>query len=226
MQFINFEISKEIFHEEFDKIFTNQPYTKMFHVGDAFDKKYYTRNMIECVNRINLNNELDSFAIQKCINKDNILAKEFTYYLYDEMCHDDLFLHDLKELGSNKEDVLSTPLFFSTELLMGYLNFKVMQNGALPAVVWDWVLEYYGKMYNGLITNKALLHLGKDRTKGAKSHLNTDEVEDHPALMFRIVSRAIKSENDAKLCEEVIRNSIFLIGKYFEELAQSVGLKA
>ncbi|KAB8028515.1 hypothetical protein [Fluviispira multicolorata] len=226
MQYFSFEEAKKLFQDEFSILFKNNKYTYEFHTKETFNNEYYRRHMVECVNRIIMNNELDCYAIKKCLNQDNILAKDFTYYLYDELCHDDLFLHDLKEMGLSRETALKTKTFFSTDLLMGYLNLQVSKYGALPAIVWDWVLEYYGQSYNGFITDKAIKNLGKEKTKGAKSHINTDINEDHPAMMFKIVSRAIKSEKDAQIAKDTIINCIKLISMYFDELALSVGINS
>jgi hypothetical protein len=121
----------------------------------------------------------------------------------------------------SENEVLSNGTFHSTKLLMGYLNLMVEEHGALPAIVWDWFLEYYSDLYNGHITSKATANIGRRNTKGAASHLNTDEVEDHVGLMFGLVKKVVRNEEEHKVATEVLTRCIELVGMYFSELYDS-----
>ena len=201
-----------------ERLFETVPYARAFHTTEAFDPDYYRRHLIECVLRIGMNNELDAFAVSRLVNVNEPAAKEFTYYLYDELNHGSLFLADLRALGLSEAQVATSDTFFSTKLLMGYLRLMVERHGALPAIVWDWFLEYYGARFNGFITAKASGQLGAQATKGASAHLNTDEVEDHAGLMFRLVRKVVETPADEALAREVLARVIELVGQYFAEL--------
>ena len=212
------EQAKSIADRCMEKFFQTVPFAREFHTSDAFDTDYYKRHIVECVLRIEMNNKLDADAIATIVNANELAAKDFSYYLYDELGHGDLFMADLKALGLSKADVAATDTFFSTKLLMGYLRLMVAKHGALPAIVWDWFLEYYGVNFNGHITAKAALALGREYTKGASSHLNTDATEDHAGLMFGLVKRVVKTAEEEQIAVEVLERSIELVAMYFREL--------
>lgn len=213
-----YEEAKKIVDSGMEKIFATVPRARDFHSTDWMDPVYYRRHIVECVLRIDANNRLDAYAIAQSVSNHPLAIKDFSYYLYDELGHDDLFFADLKEMGLSKTEVQKTDTFFSTKLLMGFLNNEVTQHGALPAIVWDWFLEYYSQNYNGFITEKAAKLLGRKSTKGASSHNNTDVTEDHPGLMFGLVKKIIKSEEDAKKSRYYLEKVVELVGMYFNEL--------
>lgn len=210
--------AKSVVDQEMQRIFDTVPYTHAFHTARAFDRGYYQRHILECVLRIHLNNDLDAYAVSRIASSDPMLAKQLSYYLYDELGHDNFFINDLNSMGVSGEEIAAASTFFSTKLLMGYLFFEVEKEGALPAVMWDWFVEYYGLKYNPGITANAEKNLGRLATKGASTHVGTDQTEDHPALMFKMVKRAVRSESDARKAEEYLRRSIQLVGMYFQEL--------
>lgn len=213
-----YEQLKSIVDTGMEQVFNSVPFAREFHVGDGFDAAYYKRHIIELVLRIQENNVLDAVAISKIAAKDPLTAKDFSYYLYDELGHDKMFFADLKNMGISQEDAESVDLFFSTKVLMGYLHFAIRKDNAIPAIMWDWFLEYYSEKYNGFITSKAERHLGISCAKGAKAHVLTDKTEDHPALMFKLVRKIVKTERDEQVAREYLARCVELVGMYFREL--------
>ena len=124
-----------------EKEFEKDPIMKEFHTSDWFDENYYKRHILECVTRIHMNNELDANAVKKSSTENTDAAKKMSYYLYDELGHDEMFIKDLNLYNYTKEDTKPENAFPATWKLMGYLNFCVDKFGPLAAITWDWFLE-------------------------------------------------------------------------------------
>lgn len=199
-------------HSEFKK----DEIMHKFHNEDWFDEKYYKRHILECVIRIHMNNELDANAVRVAAINNISAAKQLSYYLYDEFGHDEMFGQDLTKYGYSSDQIISKNAFPETWKLMGYLNFCVEKFGALPAVVWDWFLEYYGDKFNNFITQKAGVHMGNQAVSGAASHVAFDEAEDHSGMMTEMLSSVIKTQEDFDLAIKHINSFVPMVGEYFQ----------
>lgn len=204
-----------------EKEFEKDPIMKGFHTSDWFDENYYKRHILECVTRIHMNNELDANAVKKSSTENTEAAKKMSFYLYDELGHDEMFIKDLNLYNYTKEDTKPENAFPATWKLMGYLNFCVDKFGPLAAITWDWFLEYYGEKYNSFITQKAAKEMGKNLVLGAAAHVAYDEEEDHSSMMTEMLSSVIKNENDLKLAITHINQFVPMVGEYFNSLKQT-----
>ncbi|SIO93658.1 hypothetical protein [Vibrio spartinae] len=204
-----------------DKEFEKDSVMSDFHQTDWFNKEYYKRHILECVIRINMNNELDARAVAVACKGNIPAAKKLSYYLYDELGHDEMFAQDLTKYGYSISDIKDENAFPSTLKLMGYLTYSVERFGPLSAIIWDWFLEYYGDNYNPFITQKAGTYLGGEEVSGAASHVAFDEAEDHSGMMTEMLSTVIKSEHDLKNAIQYIETFIPMIGEYFSELKEN-----
>ncbi|WP_330960947.1 hypothetical protein [Photobacterium sp. 53610] len=219
--FINENVIKSLenkVNELLEKEFEKDSVTGEFHQSDWFNKEYYKRHILECVIRINMNNELDARAITIACKGNIPAAKKLSYYLYDELGHDEMFSQDLIKYGYTMADVKDENAFPSTIKLMGYLTYSVERFGPLAAIIWDWFLEYYGDNYNPFITQKAGSYLGQEEVSGAASHVAFDEAEDHSGMMTEMLSTVIKNDHDVKLAIQHIEAFIPMVGEYFTEL--------
>lgn len=192
-----------------------------FHQGDWFNEHYYKRHILECVIRIHMNNELDARAVQVAAVDNISAAKQLSYYLYDEFGHDEMFGQDLITYGYSKSDVQAEFAFPETWKLMGYLNLCVSKFGPLPAITWDWFLEYYGDKYSSFITQKASANMGQPAVSGAASHVAFDEAEDHSGMMNNMLASVIKDEKDLDKAVVHIKAFIPMVGEYFQALRAS-----
>lgn len=189
-----------------------------FHKGEWFDNEYYKRHILECVIRIHMNNELDANAVKVASINNIPAAKKLSYYLYDELGHDEMFGQDLEKYGYSIDDISVENAFPATWKLMGYLNLCVNKFGPLAAITWDWFLEYYGDKFNPFITQKASSELGSKLVSGAASHVAFDEAEDHSGMMNDMLSTVIKNENDLNKAIVHIESFIPMVGEYFQAL--------
>lgn len=214
------ELSKSV-DNLMDIEFENVNKMQEFHTGDWFNEDYYKRHILECVLRIHMNNEMDSRAVAVATQSNIPLAKMLSFYVYDELGHDEMFAQDLRKYGYTDEQVKVAKVFPSTMKLMGYMNFTVEKEGPMVAVVWDWFLEYYGDKFNAFITQKAGSNMGQEQVDGAHSHVVFDEEEDHHGMMMKMLSTVITNDNDMAEAKQYLKVLIPLVGEYFNELQQS-----
>lgn len=221
MEKLSFEQAKSLSLIEMEKMFCQVPFTREFHTGEKTELNYYIRHVIEIILRIKLNNEVDAYSLYKIGYKDNLLSKKLATYLSEEYGHEAFFMSDLKSLGISEDQVNKTTPFFSTKKLIGYLYFSIMQDGPMPTMVWNWLVEWYSDTYNMIITQKAAKEFGRDKVLGSLKHLSFDESHDHLSLMFSTIEATVKSQEDAEKVKTYIANFINLIGEYYQELYDS-----
>jgi len=145
-----------------ESVFEKDHIMAEFHKGIWFNENYYRRHILECVIRIHMNNELDANAVKVAAVNNISAAKQLSYYLYDELGHDEMFGQDLEKYGYSASFIAPENAFPETWKLMGYLNLCVNKFGPLAAIIWDWFLEYYGDKYNPFITQKSGCLFGAD----------------------------------------------------------------
>ncbi len=203
---------------EMEKLFSKISFAKAFHSGEKTDLAYYKRHLIEIILRIKLNNEVDAYSLYKLGYRDNYLSKKLATYLSEEYGHEAFFMSDLNSLGVTANEVDNTDPFFSTKKLIGYLYYSIMKDGAMPTMVWNWLVEWYSDTYNHIITNKFSDEFGKDKVIGSLKHLSFDEKHDHLSLMFSTIQATVKDDSDIDKIKTYISNFIYLIGEYYQEL--------
>lgn len=204
-------------NNNFKRILSENSKIKDFHNGKSIDKKNYTRHIIEGINRIHLNNEVDALALLSAAKKkNNKVSKLIATYLEEEISHDELISKDIEKFGMSLKQIQNTKLFFSTELLIGYLKFSIEKNGYLPCIVWSWFVEWYSNTYNPKIVGIAKNKFGEDKTKGMRIHLEMDNNLNHTNFYNELIEEELI---DSK--EEIynyLEKYIELVKMYFEEL--------
>ena len=218
---ITHQEAKNYFLEKMEEMFIRVPYTKAFHRGESTDFEYYKRHVVEIILRIKLNNEVDAYSLYKLGYRDNLLSKKLATYLSEEYGHEVFFMNDLIAIGMTEKEVNDTSPFFATKKLIGYLYYAIMQDGAMPTMVWNWLVELYSDTYNMTITNKFGSEFGKDKVQGSLKHLAFDEKHDHLSLMFSTVLATTKNPEDVAKIKMYINNFVELIGEYYQELYDS-----
>ena len=203
---------------EMERIFDSVPYIREFHRGEVSNEHYYIRHVIEIILRIKLNNEVDAYSLYKLGYRDNLLSKRLATYLSEEYGHEAFFMRDLKAFGLTEEQVNLTVPFFSTKKLIGFLYFSIMQDGAMPTMIWNWLVEWYSDTYNTIITKKAANDFGVDKVSGSLNHLEFDENHGHLDLMYSTIKATIKCSDDVIKAKNYINQFVTLIGEYYQDL--------
>jgi hypothetical protein len=210
-------LATELMEKQFERV----PRMRELHAGEWIERDYFVRHVMETVLRIRLNNEVDTYALFKVGSQDDALAAKLAKYLAEEFGHEGMFARDLARFGVTIEQLDATPVFPSTNKLMGYLRLAADTRGPAPTTVWDWFVEWYSDRYNQIITNKAAATFGKEYVQGTQTHLNFDESHDHDELMFRTVTRAVEKFGTVEHAYADLATFIDLIGDYFAELHEA-----
>lgn len=213
--------AEKFFLTEMEEMFKRIPYTREFHTGHSTHLEYYKRHVVEIILRIKLNNEVDAYSLYKIGYRDNLLSKKLATYLSEEYGHEAFFMNDLIAMGLTEKQVNDTEPFFATKKLIGYIYYSIMQDGAMPTMVWNWLVELYSDTYNSIITNKFGQEYGKEKVQGSLKHLAFDEKHDHLSLMFSTVLATAKKPEDVEKIKMYITNFVSLIGDYYQELHDS-----
>lgn len=186
---------------------------------DTFDLAMYKRHNVETILRISLKRAIDPLIANYWATRDPQLCKEWGLYGAEEGRHDRMFARDLHDVGMTDEEIYSTRPTFATELLNGYFYYTMATESPLASMVSGFYLEFVaGKTQPDWLDNMEI-HLGKEKTKGARAHLELDIVEDHVDLAWNMIMRIVKTPQDeARFVEHLVKiNALFV--SYFIEIA-------
>ncbi len=198
-------------------VFARHAAIRAFHLDGPIDQSVYRRHIIEAINRIHLNNKVDSYCLHFIVDRQtNAVSKKLAGYLAEEISHDELLLKDVAYLGLDQKAVEQTDVFFATKLLMGYIRFGIDRDGALPCLLWNWFVEWYSDTYNPGITERASVAFGVESTKGMVQHLEIDEALDHAVFLDEQINDYLIQ--DAEKVQRYLREYVELVEAYFREL--------
>ena len=216
-----------IAHAQMEKMFSDVPFARDFHLGQKTDLLYFRRHLIETVVRMRLDMQTDAYALYKMRPLDNELSKKFAQYLSEESGHDDMFLVDIQKFGISRAEAISTKPLLSTENLIGYFYYHINHEGPMLTVLWSWLVEWYSDNFNGNITRKAAYEFGAEKLKGSMAHLTIDDQKDHHAFMLSTIAHLISTEDDLQKAKVLIARLVSFLGYYFQELYDTtIGLQA
>lgn len=203
---------------QMDRLFASVPFAREFHEGAATERAYYTRHLLEAALRIPLNNEADAYCLAKIARQGTPATGILVKYLAEEYGHEQLLLADLRRLGVSATAAATADPFFATHLLMGYLRLSVERDGALPVLLWNWLVEWYSDSFNRKITERARAEFGAEAVAGTQAHLQIDDELNHSVNIFSGVAGLIADDQDLRKAMGYLTNYVRLIGMYFQEL--------
>jgi pyrroloquinoline quinone (PQQ) biosynthesis protein C len=209
--------------EKIERMLESHPFLQPFHSGTATHAQLYRRHMVEAALRIRMNNAVDSYALSTAIQDDPI-AENLLVYLHEEYGHDRMLEEDVRAMGMSEAELAETKPLFATDLLIAFLWRSVEQHGMLPALVWDWLVEWYSPRYNPQITNAAEAEFGSGSVRQATRHLELDQELEHEDALTRAVVAVIERDGSLSKAEQYIDRFVRLIELYFHELLAEVGL--
>lgn len=186
-----------------------------------FNIDLYKRHNVETILRISLKRAVDPLIANYWATRDSQLCKEWGLYGAEEGRHDRMFARDLHEVGMTDEEIYSTKPTFATELLNGYFYYTLATDGPLASMVSGFYLEFVAGRTQPDWLDQMEKHLGKERTKGARTHLAQDIEDSHVDMAWNMIMRIIKTPQDEeKFIEHLIKiNALFV--SYFIEVYQS-----
>jgi hypothetical protein len=188
---------------------------------EHFNLGLYKRHNVETILRIALKRAVDPLISNYWATRDPQLCKEWGLYGAEEGRHDRMFAGDLKLVGMTDEEIYSTKPTFATELLNGYFYYTLATEGPLASMVSGFYLEYVAGRTQPDWLDAMEVHVGKEKTKGARAHLALDEDDEHVDMVWNMIMRQIKTEEDEeRFVEHLIKiNALFV--SYFVEVYTS-----
>lgn len=208
---------------QLDAILASNAFLRAFHEGAETHQGLYRRHILETAIRIRMNNEVDSFALSKTIRNDRV-AERLLVYLNEEYGHDRMFEEDLRVMGLSERDLAEAEPMFATELLMAFLWKSVERDGMLPAVLWDWLVEWYSARYNPQITETAATAVGPESVRQATRHLELDEELEHEDGLTEALTILVERDASFAKAERYLDRFVQLIEMYFRELLSEFDL--
>jgi len=184
--------------------------------------EYFTRHTIETVLRIRHKRMIDALAIHYFTKHNPRLAKLWANYTEDEMLHGQMFARDLKQLaGLTLDEVYEKyePLF-ATKLLNGYFHFTLEHEGPMAAITSAYFLEYTTRHTQPVWLDNLEKVFGKEKLRGARSHVNHDIQDNHNDFVWNILATLIKNEKDEERFFEHLNNIFGLFVAYFQDVYQ------
>ncbi|CAN0620809.1 conserved protein of unknown function [Burkholderia multivorans] len=190
--------------------------------SDSFDLNMYKRHNVETILRIALKRAVDPMIANYWAPRDPQLCKEWGLYGAEEGRHDRMFARDLHDVGMTDDEIYATRPTFATELLNGYFYYTMATEGPLASMVSGFYLEFVAGRTQPDWLDSVEVHLGPERTKGARRHLQQDLDDDHVNMVWNMIMRTIKTPADeARFVEHLVKiNALFV--SYFVEVARSV----
>lgn len=192
--------------------------------ADSFNLDLYKRHNVETMIRIGLKRAVDPLIANYWASRDPQLCKEWGLYGAEEGRHDRMFAGDLHKVGMTDEEIYSIKPTFATELLNGYFYYTLATEGPLASMISGFYLEYVAGKTQPEWLDVMEQHVGADKTKGARAHLALDEDDDHVDMVWNMIMRVIKTEEDEeRFIEHLIKiNALFV--SYFIEVYTSTVL--
>ncbi len=208
---------------QLEAMLASSAFLRAFHEGVETHQGFYRRHILETAIRIRMNNEVDSFALTRTIKHDRV-AERLLAYLHEEYGHDRMFEDDLRVMGMSELDLTEAEPMFATELLMAFLWKSVERDGMLPAVLWDWLVEWYSARYNPQITETAATAVGSESVRQATRHLELDEELEHEDGLTEALTILVERDASFEEAERYLDRFVQLIEMYFQELLSEFDL--
>lgn len=181
-------------------------------------KRFFVRSTIENVRRIDSMRKINPLVCYRAATLDPVLCKQWGLYAADEGLHSRMFARDLHTLGITDDEIYKTPLFFSTELLCGYLYQTLEEDGPLAVVASGYYVESVSKLTQPEWLTQIETQLGISATRGSRAHLALDDHEEHIDLAWNMTMRLVRTPERRDAFERHIHRLHGLLTAYVEEI--------
>lgn len=189
---------------------------------EATLRRFFVRSTIENVRRIDCMRKINPLVCFKAAESSPLLCKEWGIYAADEGLHSRLFARDAQYFGVSDEEIAKTPLFFSTELLCGYLYQTLEAEGALATVASAYYVESAAGLTQPTWLQLVEARFGSGATRGSRTHLALDERDGHIDVAWNMCMRLVHDERDEHRFVEHVRKLHGLFVAYTHEVLDAV----
>ncbi|HKV07937.1 MAG TPA: hypothetical protein VJ725_07370 [Thermoanaerobaculia bacterium] len=185
------------------------------------DEEYYLRHRIETVKRIRMTSRTDALALASMVDEDYDAARWWSRYVAEELDHDRLYMRDLEKHGYTWEQVAAVEPFPSTQAMLSYLDAKIREMGALPAVAYSVCVEWNSERASAKVVNRAEKKYSRSHVAGSKAHVGIDETEDHYQVMLDVAYSLVRKHGDVDVLIRLLKDIMAFLGDYFRDLAEA-----
>jgi hypothetical protein len=163
---------------------------------NSFSRELFIRSTIESVLRIEMMRKINPLACVRSSDMDPVLCKQWGIYAADEGLHGRLFAKDLHVLGVTDEEIYGTKPLFATELLAGYCYQTLADEGPMGVVSSAYYVESVSAWTQPAWLEGMEKVVGREATRGARSHLGIDDTDHHVDLAWNMCMRMIRTPED------------------------------
>lgn len=204
--------------EETQRYLDEVPFASHLTDETDLDVDYYIRHRVETVKRIRFTAKTDALSLAKMVEEDYLASRKWSRYITEELCHDVLFLRDLRKHEMSEEDVFAIAPFPSTLGMVRYIEEEIENVGSLAAVAYSLAVEWSSERYSPKTVSKAEKAFTAEHVRGSKNHVGIDEDEDHYKMMLDVTSRLLEGAGGLPVLERLIRDIMAYFRQYFTEL--------
>lgn len=207
---------KQRLTKEFEKLAESPYLPKVMEPGFA-DKRLYALYLLETYHYTRHNARNQALVATRPENIDVRYLKFCLKHAEDEMGHELMALHDLKNLGYEvSEDTLPKPLA-ATETLIAYLYHVSRTGNPLARLGYSfWAEQSYGYIQPLLGMVSAGLGVPDKAMTFFKEHSAIDEV--HAKQVSDAIERYAKTGDDWRSIEECMANSLVLTARMMDQV--------
>jgi len=204
-----------------DRFYRTVPFARHQLESRELSIEYYKRHTMETILRIRRKRTIDALVIHYFTKHDPRQAKAWAQYTEEEMLHDALFAKDLERLGVTPKDIYNQEPFLATKLLNGYFYYTLEYEGPLASIASAYFLEYTTRKTQPAWIENLEQVLGKDETRGARTHVSYDIGEEHTHFVWNVLMSLVRNSDDEKRVLMHMNNWYALFCAYFNELYHS-----
>ena len=208
---------------QIEKFNASVPYAQHFEKDAQVDPGYYRRHLIETAYRIRLLRIAESKALAEIAKITPEGAQIWANYEMEEMIHDEMFVADLRRaLGCTREQALEETMkvepYLSTKLLAGFFSYLLDHEGPLGVVAYSYLVEYVNVKLDPKKIAGMRKSLGDDKIKGQIAHNHTDENDDHPGEVWKVIGHLLRDQADIDALYRYLDEHQKVLVLFFEEM--------
>jgi pyrroloquinoline quinone (PQQ) biosynthesis protein C len=176
---------------------------------NGFDRELYRSTMAEMWHYVQTNPNNQAIALWSAPVRDNNLSRYALEHALEEVSHEKMIEHDLREIGLLDPDMYTATPLPATQALIAYLYHVGLTQGAVARMGYSyWAESVYGPMAEILQRGRADLGLTDKEMSFFVAHAVIDEK--HAAEVREAIERHAATEEQRRQIIECARTSLYL----------------
>lgn len=176
---------------------------------NGFDRELYRRTMVEMWHYVQTNPNNQAIALWSAPPRDNSLSRYALDHAMEEVSHEKMIEHDLRELGLLEQSMYSATPLPATQALIAYLYHVGLTQGAVARLGYSyWAESVYEPMADILQRARADLSLTDKEMSFFVAHAVIDEK--HAEEVREAIERHAITAEQRRQVIEAARTSLYL----------------